>query len=66
MYNSPMIPLKLENLFDSDGPSNDMQSHDGQLPRSTDKGEELVLTEPQKESPNSTMAPNTGILCKRI
>ena len=62
VYNSSMIPANSESLFDSDSPPYDIQLHDGQLPRSTGKGEVLVLTDPQTESANSTIALKAGIL----
>ena len=62
VYNSPMVPENSEVLFDSEYSSDDLQTHDGQLPRNAGKGEELVLTRPPTKSSNSTMTPNAGIL----
>ena len=57
-YESPMIPVILENIFYSQNG----QSQERQLPRSDGKGVELVMTESSQEDSFTTRAAEAQIL----
>ena len=62
VHKSPIASANSENLFDSEVSFNELQSHDGQLPRNAGKGEKLVLTRLPTKLSTSTISLNAGIL----